>query len=245
MNNSNTVRNTLKVLAVAMVTVVAFGCSKDDDGPNIEAPTLSYSDSDIEATFHQSGNSAAPVVNWNGEEGTFSLTSAAVSGISIDENTGVISWENILSWGEHAITVTATNSAGSSSATVTLNNPFQGTFTGSYDWNYNGEIGTFGAFHTEMKFHLDGKVTGNILNVITMTGQPLAGNWEIIDDEIYIEYVIDPADGTDRYSIAAEITITEETVRIGTATRTATIYEGFDATPGTEVGDISIGLQQD
>lgn len=70
--------------------------------------------------IHESGSSTAPLISWNGDQGTFILEEDTEGKITIDETTGIISWMSNLSPGTHTLTVTAKNSAGALVATFTL-----------------------------------------------------------------------------------------------------------------------------
>jgi len=71
--------------------------------------------------FFQAGNSDAPRLNWNGNQGNFSLSST-IDGLSINSTTGVLSWTNSLPIGTHNIQIIATNSAGQTTSNITINN---------------------------------------------------------------------------------------------------------------------------
>ncbi|WP_417873849.1 hypothetical protein [Xanthomarina gelatinilytica] len=230
MSHNRSLNNTLKMIALALIATLTFSCSKDDDAPSVEAPTLAYS-TNIEATFFTAGSSAAPTINWNGEQGTFSLTSAPINGLTVNENTGVLSYAKILPPGEHNLEVTATNSTGSNSTTVTVKNTFQGTFSGLYDGEVDGEIGS-PFYDIEMEFHPNGSITGAFIG----GSISFNGNWELMEDKVYIEFDSDGSGG--QYSILDEIVITDESVNIGTTT----LYDGYGAEPGQERGDISLCL---
>lgn len=64
-------------------------------------------------------NSVKPTVEWNGVVGTFTLAGAP-AGVSIDANTGIITFDATVAAGDYNFTVTAVNSLGSSNA-VTIN----------------------------------------------------------------------------------------------------------------------------
>ena len=226
--------NTFKMMALALIAILAFSCSKDDN-PKIGVPTLEYSAS-INATFFTAGSYEAPSINWNGEQGSFSLTGSPVEGLNIDKNSGVLSWDKTLSPGKHHIEVTATNSAGSSVSTVELNNPLQGTFSGRYDFSSDKMIGT-PSYPIEMEFHTDGSITGSGGNA----GFELTGNWEITEDGVYVEYLLAPEDFAEEFSLLGEMIISGSSAYFGISSRrTIQLYTGYNREPGNVAGDIAL-----
>lgn len=136
-------KSKLILLCVAFLTVAS--CSTDDDAPAAKLPTVSYAVSTFESTFFQAGFSGVPTTNWNGDQGSFSLVTP-LTGLSINATNGTLVWTKDLPIGTHNIQVLATNSNGQTITNVTINNPFQGVFTGilrdsgndlSLDINFN------------------------------------------------------------------------------------------------------------
>jgi hypothetical protein len=74
--------------------------SKVDDRPRFEAPEFSYSETTVPIVFSTSGNLSAPNTNWNNAPGTFSI-SPSMSALSIDAQTGTLSWDRSLAPGTH------------------------------------------------------------------------------------------------------------------------------------------------
>jgi len=116
----------LKITLLALTMLTFTNCSNDDD---ITIPTIAYTNTIYEVTFFQEGNSDAPNLNWNGDQGSFSLVSS-IPGLTIDTTTGVLNWTKDLPIGIHTIQILATNSAGQTSSELTINNPLQGFFNG-------------------------------------------------------------------------------------------------------------------
>ena len=74
----------------------------------------------VNVLIHESGSSPAPLISWNGDQGTFALEEDTDAKITIDATTGIITWMSNLSPGTYTLNVTAKNSAGSIVATFTL-----------------------------------------------------------------------------------------------------------------------------
>ena len=60
-----------KITLVILSFLTFASCSKDDDSPTVKAPTVSYTTTSLDAAFFQSGNSSAPEIQWNGDQGNF------------------------------------------------------------------------------------------------------------------------------------------------------------------------------
>ena len=123
---------------IVSVLPILFNCSKDDS-QIISAPTVSFASTNFETIFFKSGNTSAPTVNWNAEQGTFSLSST-IKGVTVNSTSGVVSWTKELPLGINTIELLASNSAGQMSTTITVENIFQGTFKGGYNGNPNSTI---------------------------------------------------------------------------------------------------------
>jgi len=137
---------TIKITIIVLATIIFFNsCNSDDDATVIQTPSVTYSEMNINATFFQEGNSSAPTINWNGNQGTFSVTNTII-GLTINPTTGVLNWTKLLPNGTHSIEVVATNSVGQTTVNLTLNNPFQGVFTGTHS----------GSTFFELTFNTDG-----------------------------------------------------------------------------------------
>ena len=151
-------KKTIKTRFVLIIAITFFIACSNDDTPPVSTPTVTYSDTTINATLFQEGNSSAPTVNWNGNQGSFSLTST-IEGLNINTTTGVLNWTKLLAPKIHNVEVIATNSEGQIIINLTINNPFQGFFIGGinfdassigldssqeYTFNTNGSFITIG-----------------------------------------------------------------------------------------------------
>lgn len=116
-----------KSILLALTFLTFTFCSSDDD---ILAPSFTYSTTILDATFFQEGNSDAPNINWNGNQGSFSLANP-IQGISIDEKTGILDWTSDLNIGIYDVQIFAKNSAGQTTSNLSINNRLQGDFEGS------------------------------------------------------------------------------------------------------------------
>ena len=211
-----------KIIIVLLLTL-SLSCSNQDDSPQVTTPTVSYSNTITSATFFQNGNTPAPTVNWNGNQGTFSMANS-INGLSIDANTGVVSWIKTLPPGNHDIQVIASNSAGQSSNTLTIENPLQGLFVG----NYNGSA------YLDVDFSADGTVA---LTADDATAAPqFTGTWLITGNEILVNWSYNP-NPTTQYSIKGDIVQSN-----ASATYSGILYSGYDAVVGNEAYTFSVLL---
>lgn len=133
MKKLNKLKKITKAVGFLLAILVVFqNCSKKDD--DVSKATVTYENNTIEATFYNSGNSV-PIVDWNGNRGTFSLVESyadGIDGLTINESTGEIRWTKLLKEGIWIFDVEATNSAGTTIIEMTIDNTLQGVFTGTY-----------------------------------------------------------------------------------------------------------------
>jgi hypothetical protein len=109
-----------KTIIICLVTLIVFAC-KHEIILSISNPSnLVYSPSSYSVIQGTDGNSVTPTINNGGGSVTYAITSTKINGISINANNGVISWNNTVTAGTYAITVTASNKVGNTSATYTL-----------------------------------------------------------------------------------------------------------------------------
>lgn len=205
-------------LSTALIT----SCSSDDDGNTASNPSVTYSTTTFNATFFTSGSSGAPSVNWQGNQGSFSLASP-LAGLTINSTTGVLNWTKDLPLGTHNVQVVATNSNGQTTVNITINNPLQGTFTGTYG----------GSQFFEFEFNADGTCTlkaNDELNPDLGTG-----TWTRTDNTIVVDYNYDDFPDFD-YSLSGTLTIGANAVYSGNW------YSGYGAVSGNEGGPFEMTL---
>ncbi len=192
------IKNTVLILTI----VFLVSCEKEED-ENLAAigtPSVTYTETTLDAIFFQAGNSASPEILWNGDQGEFSLTTT-ISGLAINAATGVLSWTNELPVGTHDVEVVVSNSAGQITENLILNNPFQGVFTGTYDDLY----------FFEFEFSTDGTL---VLNANSETTPDTAtGNWTMDGDIITVDYTYDL--GGSSYSTSGSLVVGESAVYSG------------------------------
>ncbi len=141
-------------VALGLFWVLGFFYDKNDtdskvwvgasDMPNtsLNSPSnFNYSNHFLRIAFYTNGKINKPKIDWKGEKGTFSLDKNYV-GISIDKNTGVISWDENLPLttdNSDSIKIIAANSKGSVSTSILYSYLFKKKFKGSFN-NYSVSI---------------------------------------------------------------------------------------------------------
>ncbi|RZS99544.1 hypothetical protein [Aquimarina brevivitae] len=145
----------MKKTILIILTCVVIACSNDDNGP-ATAPVFEYAN-DITTSAFTMGNTTAPNVNWNGNRGSFSIENT-LQGVSIDKNSGVISWDTSLPWGNYTLKIVATNMAGSYDASVEIHNTLNATFKGTYSPGISQEGNS--SYEMELVFTEEGIITG-------------------------------------------------------------------------------------
>jgi len=173
----------LKTALLILSILTLTNCSNNDDGSDdITSPNVTYSSTIYDATFFQEGNSDAPNLNWNGDQGSFSIINP-ISGLTIGTSTGVLNWTKDLPIGKHIVQVLATNSSGQTSSDITINNSLQGVFKGTLN------ISSTNILDFELEFNADGTL---IYNVISATNTEIGtGTWE--NNGTTIKGILQPA----------------------------------------------------
>lgn len=203
--------------------LLSLSCSSDDDATtaSINAPTVSYTNTTLDATFFQNGNSTAPTIAWNGNQGSFS-TATSITGLTINTTTGVLNWTKNLPIGTHNLQVIASNNAGQTIINITINNLFQGVFTGTYS----------GSVFYEFEFNSDGSllVRANDSN----NPSTASGAWTRNGSNIITNYTYD--DVGLEYSTSGTLTIGTTAVYAGE------YFNGFGTVSGNEDGTFVVTL---
>lgn len=209
-----------KTTLIAFLFLTFSSCSSDDDSPKVDLPTINYSNIVLDATFFEAGNSLTPTINWNGNTGTISLGSP-ITGLNINTS-GTLSWTKDLPIGTHNVEVIVANSAGQIVENITINNPLQGIFTGTYD----------NTFFFELEFITDGTL---LLRVDSETNPDLAtGTWTLDESTININYTYDNTGN--EYSLSGSL------VTGANATYSGNWYREHDALNSNERGPFEVVL---
>lgn len=220
--NTNTSPILFSLLAILLFVI---SCSKKDA---ITTPTFNYSSTTIEANFYEEGNSKVPNVEWNGNEGLFSLKTT-LDGLSINQKNGVLSWTKLLPNGTHQIEVSAINSRGETNLPITLNNTFQGIFTGIYATCFS-----------DLEFKKDGTFTYKFVQSEHIIG---IGSWVINGEEIIANYTIIDNGYLDfkiRKNIEVDYSLKGNLIQdLAGVTLSEQEYLGKGAVTGQEIGSIN------
>jgi len=210
----------VKHVILVLILVTTIACGKDDPLPEVNIPTVSYASPSMEAQFFKEGQSTAPTVNWNNNQGLFSLATA-IEGLTINASTGVLNWTKALPEGEHAVEVIAKNSAGQTSISLTLKNALQGQFIGVFD-----SVEIF-----KVKLIADGSIeviAGNDdSNLAT-------GTWSVDGNSVKADYSYSHGD----WSFKGTLTQTESKV-----TLIGDYYSGHGIIPANISGDFNVVLE--
>jgi hypothetical protein len=182
--------NTSLLSLFALLLLLATGCDPDAAGSILngtDEPTVSYSETNLKATFFTEGSSPTPSLSWNGDQGTVSL-SGEPAGVSVNSTTGRINWERTLPPGEHTFDVVVSNSEGQVVVPMTLENPLSGNFDGTYG----------GAYDFRMEIMEDGSIT------LFADGETARGSWQLENDKFTAYYTYDNYPDID-YTLLADV----------------------------------------
>ena len=209
----------IQAALILLITVIFLTSCSEDEGPGL--PSFNYTETSIDAIFSESGNSSAPTGDWNGDIGSFAL-SATIDGLSINSATGVLSWSRLLEPGDHDFEVIIANSAGQTTINLTISNPFQGIFTGTYNTS----------IFYEMEFNTDGTVEVRADN--PTTPNLASGTWSLTDNTLSVDYT---------YDLGGDFSTTGPLTQSTTnAINSGDWYRGHGTVSGTEGGVFEIIL---
>ncbi|WP_299435723.1 hypothetical protein [uncultured Aquimarina sp.] len=186
---------TIRYIGVLVFFVIIHACTSDDDSNGLR---IEYENSFIETLFLEAGETAPPVVNWSGEKGTFSATTLPITApddlfnrnLSIDEETGALSWDRSIPLGETEVFITASNSLESTTISVTINNTFiEGLFVGGFNNDTSDEPNFFTIENdTFLILSKDGTaaLSSTSDSDVSFIG---TGTWTADDGDITINYI--------------------------------------------------------
>jgi len=140
---------------ICLFCISLISCSSDRDDTSVSAPSDFYYPGETPIPFYTHG-SVAPNINWGNETGTYALD-ANYTGVSLDETTGELSWNEDLPLGSNIVMVTATNSAGFATTSPNLLHQFSGQFDGAYNNDANPSTPT--TANMDITFNVDGTMS--------------------------------------------------------------------------------------
>lgn len=232
-------RTILSVLALCMIVI---SCGRiDNSGP----VSISFSEDIYEATFYVSGQTEAITITSEIEgEPDITLDPETHPSISYDAATGAIEWTRELPLGPNTVIVIATLESAEARTEVTIDNRFQGAFSGGY--NFNPESSLNSSFFNSVQFNSDGTMTlvedGDDLGIdyegsgswVTFAQYNEAGNETVIE----FTYSYDTAPDT-FYTFSGALTYDETEAYIS-----GSWYNGSAVEEGEERGNFNIGFQE-
>ena len=109
-----------KTIVICLLSILVFACQHQIDKKSMPPANLIYSPAFSTITNGTAGNSVAPTIDNGGGTISYGIISTIIDGITIDKNTGVISWTNSVPMGNYDIIVAASNDAGVLAVTYKL-----------------------------------------------------------------------------------------------------------------------------
>lgn len=174
-------------------------CTDDIDDNTVVAPSDFYYLGDLPIPFYTNGSTGEPNIDWGNEVGTFTLNDD-YQGVTINQTTGVLSWNEDLPLGENIISVTATNSAGFAVTSVLFLHQFGGEFTGGYNSDPASTIVT--ASNLTINFNVNGTLS------ITDNGETGTGTWSFNPQgDLVCEYTLASGDYQLFYDLTYSVTV--------------------------------------
>ena len=213
----------LQTVTALIISTLLISCGLTDDDEVVLAPSLTYPSTNLSAIFFEEGNSQAPTLTWNGNQGTISIANS-IEGLSINSTTGVLNWEKQLQPGDFTFDVIATNSAGQTTVNFNLSNSLEGTFTGTYS----------GSSFFEFEFNSDGTLIVGANN--EDDPDVGSGTWQLNNGTLTADYTYDV--GNDDYSLSGTLNQTNTQV-----VYTGNWYSGHGAEEDNEAGEFEVVLE--
>lgn len=131
------------ILLCCFISLLIFACKQEIPTTATSAPSsFSYAVASTTILKGDVGSSVSPDINNGGGKLVFTLNGTAVSGISVNSSTGVITWSSALAVGTYQIVILATNSMGSCSGTYSLIVKTNGQVTTPSNLNYSTSSST-------------------------------------------------------------------------------------------------------
>ena len=185
---------------LALIAILFMvSCTDDIDDNTVVAPSDFYYLGDLPIPFYTNGSTGVPNIDWGNEVGTFALNDD-YQGVTINETTGVLSWNEDLPLGENIISVTATNSAGFAVTSVLFLHQFGGEFTGGY--NSDPSSTTIPVSNLVINFNVNGTLT------ITDAGQTGTGTWSFNPQgDLICEYTVTSGSYELIYDLTYSVTV--------------------------------------
>ncbi len=110
-----------KFIIFCAAALIVYACKHEIIVTKTVPTNLIYVPTSSTILYGAAGNSVTPTIDNGGESVVYSISDSTLTGISINSNTGVISWSNTVAVGIYSISVTALNSVGSTATTYILN----------------------------------------------------------------------------------------------------------------------------
>ncbi len=181
-----------------------LSCSKDET--KTRRIQLSYAETQINTTFRAAGSMAPDIIVWNGEPGTYSISSSTEilqrrRHMSFDTLTGVLSWGKDFPLGIYDFTITAQSGETTTAVEILLTNTLtKAFFSGGFlqvddpdDINFSADIPIdYGLWLNE-----DGSISMERYGDRTFLA---SGNWMATEGgTISVEFLTNPSGGATTY----------------------------------------------
>jgi len=190
---------TQSIIFVFIGVLLITSCTEDIDDNTVVAPSDFYYLGDLPIPFYTNGSTGVPNIDWGNEVGTFALNDD-YQGVTINETTGVLSWNEDLPLGENIISVTATNSAGFAVTSVLFLHQFGGEFTGGY--NSDPSSTTVTASNLVINFNVNGTLS------ITDNGETGTGTWSFNPQgDLICSYIVPAGNFQLVYDLTYSVTV--------------------------------------
>ncbi|NBC56739.1 MAG: hypothetical protein GVY05_00405 [Bacteroidetes bacterium] len=142
-------------IILLITAVILTACSSDDDsGIQVSLPELEFSETEKTVSFMESGEFEAPMIEWNGEEGSLAIMNPSLEGVFINETTGKVNFDGSMPLGVTEIIISAQNSAGETTQSLVLEHVFDAEMAGGWNLDINDQTNFLNDYRFD--FYTDG-----------------------------------------------------------------------------------------
>lgn len=201
---------TMKKIFYYLVLSIILSCSKDSKSAiEIREIQFSYAETEINTTFRTAGSVAPVILDWDGEPGTYSISSSTgilqENVIAFDTLTGQFSWGKDFPVGTYDFTITANSGNATTSAEITLTNIFiKGFFSGGFakadfDSEGNPNFVPLLAIDYGLQLNEDGSISMEKYSNPALT---VSGSWAITKEGVLsVEFITNLSGGQATYML--------------------------------------------
>lgn len=177
----------VKNLSIVTLLLLFISCSNDDDNnPPADELSVSLEFDTYRTGFYQAGETDEVTIAPDPEaDAVITLEGVDPAIVTYNPLTSRIEWTNLLPLGENAVTIAATVDGTEATTNITLQNDFEGSFSGGYNFDPTDTDNL-----TSMNFDAEFIYIDNVVN-IDDDGNSGSGTWSIEGNTLTLVFTYD------------------------------------------------------